>query len=227
MTRPLLLAVACLMGCATDAAAQATRPDLSGNWILNGGKTTFGEWHLTDDGERRFKAYDFKKDDPSLKCIGSSWTRVWLNPNVLVKIAQSAADVRLQYEWMDIDRRIPLVDPTAARPKRSVPIPMMPALGTSVAWYDGDTLVIETRDVAPGYVSTMQEWAGLPQSRMMRTIERLSLANPNLLNINITHVDPANYRDPLIVNITYPRSKFELMKYGCDPKDAQITEPGK
>jgi hypothetical protein len=37
-----LLAVACLVGCAT--AAQAQRPDLSGNWILNGGKTTFGEW---------------------------------------------------------------------------------------------------------------------------------------------------------------------------------------
>ena len=221
-----ILAFLYLISAATIAHAQQ-RPDVSGNWILNGGKTTFGEWHLTGDGERRFKAYDFKKDDPSLKCIGSSWTRVWLNPNVLVKITQNASDVRLQYEWMDIDRRIPIVDPTVLRPKRSTPIPMMPALGTSVAWYDGDALVIETRDVAPGYVSTMEKWAGLPQSRMMRTIERLSLANPNLLNINITHVDPANYRDPLIVNVTYPRSKFELMHYGCDPKDAQITEPSK
>ena len=130
---------ACLVGCA--AAAHAQRPDLSGNWILNGGKTTFGEWHLTADGERRFKAYDFKKDDPALKCIGTSWTRVWLNPNVLVKITQNANDVRLQYEWMDIDRRIPLVDPTAPRPKRSSPIPNMPGLGTSVAWYEGDALV--------------------------------------------------------------------------------------
>lgn len=208
-----------------EAAAQQ-RPDLSGNWILNGGKTTFGEWHLTDEGERRFKAYDFKTDDPSLKCIGSSWTRVWLNPNVLVRITQTADSVRLQYEWMDIDRRIPLVDPIAARPKRSTPIPTMPALGTSVAWYDGDALVIETRDVGPGYVSTMEEWAGLPQSRMMRTIERLSRAG-DLLTIQITHVDPANYRDPLIVTITYPRTKFELMHYGCDPKDAQITEPSK
>ena len=221
-----VLAFVCLIGAATIAHAQQ-RPDVSGNWMLNGGKTTFGQWQLTEAGERRFKAYDYKKDDPALKCIGTSWTRVWLNPNVLVKITQNANDVRLQYEWMDIDRRIPLVDPTAPRPKRSSPIPNMPGLGTSVAWYDADALVIETRDVEPGYVSTMQEWAGLPQSRMMRTIERLSLANPNLLNINITHVDPANYRDPLIVNITYPRSKFELMHYGCDPKDAQITEPSK
>jgi len=63
--RNALLALVCLVGCA--AGAQAQRPDLSGNWILNGGKTTFGEWHLTEEGERRFKAYDFKKDDPSLK----------------------------------------------------------------------------------------------------------------------------------------------------------------
>ena len=49
----------------------------------------------------------------------------------------------------------------------------------------------------------------------------------DLLTIQITHVDPANYRDPLIVTITYPRTKFELMHYGCDPKDAQITEPSK
>jgi len=222
----LLCALTCTLIWPAAAFSQQ-RPDLSGNWILNGGRTTFGEWHLTDAGERRFKAYDYKKDDPALKCIGSSWTRVWLNPNVLVRITQAADSVRLQYEWMDIDRRIPLIDPTAARPKRSLPVPNMPALGTSVAWYDGDALVIETRDVGPGYVSTMEAWAGLPQSRMMRTIERLSPANPNLLNINITHVDPANYRDPLVVNVTYPRSKFELMHYGCDPKDAQVTEPGK
>jgi hypothetical protein len=222
----LLCALTCAVFWPIGAAAQQ-RPNLSGNWILNGGTTKFGEWHLSDEGERRFKAYNFKTDDPSLKCIGSSWTRVWLNPNVLVRVTQAADAVRLQYEWMDIDRRIPLVDPTAARARRSIPIPNMPALGTSVAWYDGDALVIETRDVGPGYVSTMEEWAGLPQSRMMRTIERFSLANPNLLNINITHVDPANYREPLVVNITYPRSKFELMHYGCDPKDAQITEPSK
>jgi len=35
----MLLALACLLGC--TAAAHAQRPDLSGNWILNGGKTTF------------------------------------------------------------------------------------------------------------------------------------------------------------------------------------------
>src|SRR5688500_4227155 len=88
--------------------ALAQRPDLSGNWMLYGGKTTCGAWDLTAEGRRRFEAYDFKTDDPALKCIGASWTRVWLNPNVLVQITQAVDHVRLRYEWMDLDRRIPL-----------------------------------------------------------------------------------------------------------------------
>ena len=172
---------------------------------------------------RRFKAYDFKKDDPALKCIGTSWTRVWLNPNVVVRITQGGDFVRLQYEWMDIDRRVPIVDPTTKNPKRSN-IPGMPGLGYSAAWYDGDALVIETSDIEPGYVSTMQEWAGLPQSRMMRTIERFTRAG-DLLTIQITHVDPANYREPLDRHDYLSTTKFELMDYGCNPDDASVVDP--
>lgn len=208
---------------AAPATVLAQKPDLSGNWILNGGTTTFGEWQLTAEGERRFKAYDFKTDDPALHCIGASWTRVWLNPNVLVQITQADDRVRLRYEWMDLDRTIPLVDPTSANPARGH-IEGHPALGHYMAWYDGNALVIETSDVAPGYVSTMEKWAGLPQSRAMRTIERLTRSG-DLLTIEITHVDPAMYRKPLIVTITYPRSKFELMDYNCSPEDAQVVAP--
>ena len=106
---------------------------------------------------------------------------------------------------MDIDRRVPIVDPTTLHPKRSN-IPGMPGLGYSAAWYDGNALVVETSDIEPGYVSTMQEWAGLPQSRMMRTIERFTRTG-DLLTIQITHVDPAMYRDPLIVTITVPQDE--------------------
>lgn len=220
--RAVAVAVLALaLTCASPAFAQ--RPDLSGNWILNGGKTIFGEWHLTDEGRRRFDAYDFRTDDPALKCIGASWTRVWLNPNVLVQITQAADHVRLRYEWMDLDRRVPLIDPAMADPPRGS-MSGHPALGRYAAWYDGSALVIETIDVAPGYVSTMEKWAGLPQSRRMRTIERLTRLG-DALTIDITHVDPAMYRRPLVVTITYPRSKFELMEYNCSPDDAAVVAP--
>jgi hypothetical protein len=217
----LPLAMAAALACPAGLAAQ--RPDLSGNWILNGGKTTFGEWEFTEEGRRRFEAYDFKTDDPALKCVGASWTRVWRNPNVVVRITQADDHVRLQYEWMDLDRRIPLVDPAAPNPPRGS-LPGHPALGRYAAWYDGAALVIETVDVEPGYVTTMERQAGLPQSRRMRTIERLTRTG-DLLTIEITHVDPAMYRKPLVVTITYPRSTFELMEYNCNPEDAAVVAP--
>lgn len=203
----------------------AQQPDLAGGWIRNGGTIDFGEWDLTEEGQRQFDAYDFNTDDPALHCLASSWTRVWLNPNVLVEITQGEDQVRLRHEWMDIDRRIPIVDPAAANPPRAQ-VEGQPALGRFMAWYDGDTLVIDTIDVTPGYVSTMQEWAGLPQSRTMRTVERLTRSG-DLLTIEITHVDPAMYRKPLVVTITHPRSQFELLDYGCNPEDAAIIAPNR
>lgn len=219
--RSLLLASGWAIVCSAGLTAQ--QPDLSGNWIRNGGTTSFGEWQFTEEGRRRYEAYDFKTDDPALKCIAASWTRVWLNPNVVVRLTQANDHVRLQYEWMDIDRRIPLVDPTAVNPARGH-VEGHPALGRFMAWYDGNTLVVETTDVAPGYVSTMEKWAGLPQSRAMRTVERFTRSG-DLLTIEITHVDPAMYRKPLVVTITYPRTTFELMEYGCNPEDAAIVAP--
>jgi hypothetical protein len=219
--RTLLAAVA--WTAVLGPAAYAQQPDLSGNYIRNGGTITFGEWQLTAAGEQRYKSYDFKTDDPALKCIGTSWTRVWLNPNVVVRITQERDHVRLQYEWMDLDRRIPLVDPASSNPQRGS-LPDHPGLGRYMAWYDGDALVIETSGIEPGYVSTMEKWAGLPQSRAMRTIERIT-RNGGLLTIEITHVDPAMYRRPLVVTLTYPRTTFELMEYNCNPEDAAVVAP--
>jgi hypothetical protein len=203
--------------------AAAQRPDIAGNWIANGGTSVFAEWRFTDAGKRRFEEYDFKTDDPALTCIAASWTRVWLNPNVVVQIAQAADHVRIRYEWMDLDRRIPLVDPAAPNPARGS-LPGHPALGRYAAWYDGDALVIETIDVARGYVSTMDKRAGLPQSVRMRTVERITRSG-DVLSIEITHVDPAMYRQPLVATVTYPRTKFELMEYGCNPDDASVVQP--
>jgi hypothetical protein len=60
-----VLACVCLISAATIAHAQQ-RPDVSGNWMLNGGTTTFGEWHLTEakwiNPHSRFRI-DVKQDD--------------------------------------------------------------------------------------------------------------------------------------------------------------------
>lgn len=227
----VLLAIGTTVGWAADASGQrvvpprpAGQPDLSStNWIAGGGPTEFNDWVFTADGKERFDAYDFKKDDPAYGCIGASWTRIYLNPNVVIQITQGSDFVRLQYEWMDIDRRIPLVDPTVGKPKRAN-VPGHPALGYSAAWYDGDTLVIDTVDVEPGYITTMVERAGMPQSRRMHTVERLRRQG-DVLTIETTHVDPANYRTPVETVIRYRATEWELMNYGCTPEEAAVVSP--
>jgi hypothetical protein len=203
--------------------AAARIPDLSVNWIAGGGPTTFNDYQFTEDGERRFKAYDFKVDDPAYGCIGASWTRIWLNPNVVVELRQLKDQIRMRYEWMDIERVIPLVDPLVRTIKRNN-VKGHPALGYSAAWYDGDALVIDTIDFAPGYITTMVERAGLPQSRRMHTVERLR-RDGDVLTIETTHFDPANYRTPVISTIKYQKTDWEIMKYGCTPEEAAVVAP--
>jgi len=217
------IVVACSLLWPVTASPQ-TPPDLAGNWIRGGGSVVFSPWEFTTDGERRFKTYDFMKDDPGYGCIASSWTRAWMNPNVLVRITQTADHVRLQHEFMDIDRLVPLVDPGIANPRRSAPIKGMPSLGRSAAWYDGDTLVIETVDIAAGWLATMEQWAGLPQSRRMHTMERLRRSG-SALTIEVTHFDPSYYRKPFVTTIPYQRTNWELMHYGCAPEEAAVVAP--
>ncbi|MGE3842283.1 MAG: hypothetical protein AB7I50_11905 [Vicinamibacterales bacterium] len=202
----------------------AGQPDfMEFNWIAGGGPTAWNDYTLTPEGKKRFDAYDFKTDDPSYKCVGSSWTRIYLNPNVLIHFTQGPDFIRMQYEWMDIDRRIPLSNPVGNTVQR-VRIKGHPALGASAAWYEGDTLVIDTIDFAPGYVSTIAERAGLPQSTRMHTVERLRREGDVLL-IETTHVDAANYQTPVVSTIRYRRTDWDLMDYGCDPQEAMVVSP--
>ena len=113
-------AVAILAGLTTgsDLAAQTAVPNLSGNYIrgdfvgLGQSDQVIDPELLTEEGQRRWLSYDYTTDDPAYGCIPSSWTRVWLNPNVVVRVSQADDHVRLRYEFMDLDRVIPLVADT-------------------------------------------------------------------------------------------------------------------
>ena len=225
MARGTALLIALVTSMLWPAASSAQQiPELSGNWIRGGGSVVFSPWDFTVEGERKYKSYDFMTDDPGYGCLASSWARAWMNPNVLVRITQNADHVRLQHEFMDIDRVVPLVAPGSANPARSAAIPGMPSLGRSSAWYDGDALVLETVDIAGGWLATMEMWAGLPQSPRMHTVERLRRSGDRL-TIEATHFDPSYYRKPVVVTIPYQRTNWELMHYGCMPEEAAVVKP--
>lgn len=220
----LYVALVFMFGVAASIVTVAqNRPDLSGNWIRMRGERGFtSDAEFTDAGKRRFDSYDFKKDDPNYACIGASWVRVWVNPGAPIRITQTPENVRIQYEFMDIDRRLPLVDAAAANPKRTT-ITRMPTLGSSTAWYDGDALVIDTINYAPGYIDTVGR-AGMPQSRRMHTVERLRRSG-DTLTLEIAHIDPLYYRKPFVVTFNYQKTDLDLMEYGCTPEHASIVAP--
>ena len=225
---PAVGVLACLASCPEVGTQEPPVPDLAGNYI-RGDFVGMGESDqriddqlLTGEGLRRLNAYDYTTDDPGYGCIPASWTRVRLNPNVVVQITQGPDHVRLRYEFMDLDRVVPLV--SDERPIDAVGIEGQPMLGRSVGWYDGDTLVIDTSGYERGYVSTIADWAGLPQSRRMRTVERISGSDDGL-TIEITHVDPVVFRRPFVVDLDYASTDFELLEYRCDAEEAAIVAP--
>ncbi len=198
-------------------------PDLDGVWILYRAEK-FGRPKLTAEGQQKKETYDFRVSDPALQCIPASWTRVYSNPNTPLEITGHEDRIEVRYELFDIVRSIPLVDsPDDAQ--RAGPSSNFDALGSSIGWYDGDTLVVHTNDYGSDsrVLSTIRGWAGLHQSPLMTTTERYTRDGDTLL-INITHFDPVMYQEPLSVDYTLDlETEFEVQPYGCDPEDAGVN----
>ena len=126
-----------------SAFSQTTgkRADLDGVWILL--RAQVGTLRLTPEGEKKRAAYDFQKDDPDFQCRPASFTRVMHTPSPPIEVLQRQDHVEVNYEFMDIHRRVPVKQglvakdaPYAARE--------YPHLGRSVGQYEGETLVVET-----------------------------------------------------------------------------------
>ena len=211
------VAVALLAGPALAA------PDLDGVWILYRAEK-FGRPALTAEGQKSKETYDFRVSDPALKCIPASWTRVYSNPNTPLEFSQHEDRIDVRYELFDIVRSIPLVGSLEGI-ELGKPSTNFDTLGTSVGWYDGDTLVVHTRNygAASRVLTTIRGWAGLHQSSLMATTERYTRDGDTLL-INITHFDPVMLQEPLSVDYTLDlETEFEVLPYGCDPEDASVN----
>jgi len=198
-------------------------PDLDGVWILYRAEK-FGRATLTAEGQQKKGTYDFRVSDPALKCIPASWTRVYSNPNTPLEITQHEDRIAVRYELFDIVRNIPLVD-SLENVVHGGPSTNFDTLGSSVGWYDGDTLVVHTNGYGTDsrVLTTIRGWAGLHQSSLMATTERYTRDGDTLL-INITHFDPVMYQEPLTVEYTLDlETEFEVQPYGCDPADAAVN----
>jgi len=198
------------------AHAAGKRTDLDGVWILV--RAQVGNLQLTPEGEKKRAAYDFQKDDPDFQCKPASITRVMHTPSPPIEIRQRQDRVEINYEFMDIHRRVPLKQGLAAK-NAPFAVSNYHHLGKSAGQYDAEALVIETVGVQAGVLDTLGV-PGLYQSEQMRTVERI-IPDGDRMQIVVTHYDPVYFVQPLTVTFSYirlPGGKIE--KWGCKPEEA-------
>lgn len=223
----ILILVGNLSGCLIFASMvnAGERSDLDGVWnlvyesardsVLSGTPPII----MTREGAEKNAAYDFLQDDPLMRCIPPSISRVMLTPSPLFEIRQHEAYVEINYEFMDVKRRIPL-DAALDLPNAPLSVPEYPHLGRSVGRYEGEELVIETMDIGEGVFST-HVLVGYYQSDEMKTTERF-IPDGDLLEVRITHVDPVYYEEPFDIVYRHHRTESPLLHWGCEPEKACV-----
>ncbi len=197
-------------------AAQGKRAQLDGVWILAGNATI--DMTLTPAGEAARAKYNYLTDDPAMVCIPATFTRVMHTPSPPIEVRQGGSEVRINYEFMDVHRRVPLTAGLAAKDAPPT-VPEHPHLGRSAGRWEGDTLVIETVGQRAGILDTLGA-PGLVQSDQMRTEERF-IPDGDRMRVVVTHVDPVYYAKPLVVTFPYQRLPGgEILSWDCTPEEA-------
>jgi hypothetical protein len=203
-----------------QAPAAGKRADLDGVWILL--RAENGKYQLTPAGEKLRAAYDFQKDDPDFRCIPASFTRVMHTPSPPIEVRQRQDHVEVNYEFMDVRRRVPLQKGLVAK-NAPYAASKYPHLGRSAGQYEGESLVVETVGQRAGVLDTLGV-PGLYQSDQMRTVERF-IPDGDKMQIVVTHYDPVYFVQPFTVTFNYlrlPGGKIE--EWGCVPEEATFEQ---
>lgn len=189
-------------------------PDLSGIWMLSG-RAKEGELKMTAEALRIQSEYDLLVDDPSLYCVPSSASRVWANPNVRIAFDQSDERVLISYEFYDLRRDIPLGDESVVSDMpstKNVDGTYFQEMGSSFARYEGERLIIESKNHSAGYIRTSR---GVPQSTNTVAIEELWIEGDTLY-LEQTYIDETLFEVPFVVTYPYQRIEgSEMPLYEC------------
>jgi hypothetical protein len=183
--------------------------DLTGVWersIVLGplGRTNA---HLTEAGKARHAEFQKGAYDPLLRCMNAGPMRRQTRRGNL-EILATTNRLTMLYANSSGIRRIWLDRPahTAERSHDN--------MGESIAWWDGSTLVIDTRNLSGSVLSQNLE----PISGDARIVERLWLNEDGEMVMEATLHDPAYYERPVVRRLQWRRSEdTELLFAPCDP----------
>jgi hypothetical protein len=198
------------------AQAQGKRADLEGVWIVNGTRTE--NLKLTPEGAAARARYDHLHHDPAMQCIPATFKRVMHTPSPPIEVKLHDDHVEINYEFMDVRRRVPIKSGLAAR-DAPYTVPQFPHLGRSAGRWEGETLVIESTDLKAGLLDSLGD-PGLWQSDQMQTVERF-VPNGNRMQVIVRMTDPVNFVEPFTTTFNYLKlPDGQLLSWDCVPEEA-------
>ncbi len=178
-----------------------------------------GKLPYTETGKRMLEVTDARfsapVDDPEIRaqserCLGiAGIPPMNLFPNFNMRLIILSHDAMMLHSEEGMDTRIIPINALHR------PAGVANYLGDSVAWWEGDTLAVETLgvDVEP------EDEIVLPTSRVL---ERFSLLGPDELLYRFTVEDPVIYDKPWSAEFTMRRSTLRVFEYACHEADESL-----
>ncbi len=159
-------------------------------------------------------------DDPESlsiadRCIFSLEGTIPIYPkfyNNLKTVVQTDTHLMILIEWMHYARIIPI---SASREQaRHAPAEYRSRAGDSVAWWEGDTLVIETTHFQEEDWVTLALYGDPSPPSDQTVVERFSFQDANTLLYRFTVVN-GDWEAPYTVEYTWPATDDKLYEYAC------------
>jgi hypothetical protein len=200
----------------SNAAAQ---PSIFGVWFMRGnmvaGIVPPAQAPMLPATAEKFKT-NTRDNDPELHCFPPGVPRVWVLPAPF-EIMQLSDRVLIYYEFQHLLRQIHMN--RAEHPADLIPTWM----GDSNGKWEGDTLVIDSVGFND---KTRLDVVGLPHSDALHVTERLRLASPNELQLDVTIDDPKSYSAPMTAHRIYDRKPgWEIGEWVCEENNTFVTTP--
>ena len=178
-----------------------------GRNLLTGAIFEASRLPVTPKGQAAVDNYN-EDDNPAFECL--SGTPPSLGRGVLEIVRESDDGILFRYELMDVERRVHLgmtehpVDTERTH------------LGHSIAWFEGDTLVIDTAYFA------YNRWGngrGIPSGDSKHAVERYTLIDDGRrMPVETLQEDPEYLAEPVRRTSVFTFSPdYEWQDYNCDP----------
>jgi len=143
-----------------------------------------------------------------------------------IRIFQSPGYVVISLEMIHDARVIPIVDKASLAHNNSN---VKEWMGDSVGYWEGNTLVVETRNIQPGASPLNMATMGVPPNNVIpmtddaTVTERLTMTEKNHIIYELTYEDPQVYTAPWTARLDWTRNdEYGFFEYACHEGNVQL-----